>query len=85
MEFTAIIGIVASACTTSCMLPQLIKIIKEKKAENISSWMLVVLLLGGLLWVWYGVNKNDLIILVANGLSVLINIALTVFTIKYKK
>ncbi|MBC7651093.1 MAG: hypothetical protein H7101_05025 [Deinococcales bacterium] len=31
MDFTTIVGVIASMCTTISLLPQLLKIVKEKK------------------------------------------------------
>lgn len=85
MDFTGIIGIVASVFTASSLLPQLIKLLKEKKAEAISLGMLAVLLVGLVLWVWYGVLKKDLILIISNSFSILINILTVIFSLKYKK
>jgi MtN3 and saliva related transmembrane protein len=79
-----IIGIAASVCTAVCMLPQLIKIIKEKKAEDISLPMVITLLTGLALWITYGIMKKDLVIAISNGISVVINVSLMVLSIKYK-
>jgi len=43
---TQVIGIIAGICTGVSLLPQLIKIIKEKKADDISWFMLFILLTG---------------------------------------
>jgi MtN3 and saliva related transmembrane protein len=84
MDITTLTGIGASVFTAISLLPQLIKIIKQKKAEDISMWMLTVLFTGLALWVVYGVRKNDLIIIVANSFSLLINGAIVYLTIKYR-
>ena len=82
---TLIIGIVAGKLTSISLLPQLIKIIREKKAENISYFMLVILLLGISTWIGYGVLKADWPIILTNALSLLINLLVIVFTFRYKK
>jgi len=51
MNTETIIGIAASACTAASLIPQLAKVLKEKKAENVSLVMLVVLFVGLGLWV----------------------------------
>ncbi len=85
MNTETIIGMAASACTAASMIPQLIKVIKEKKSENVSLLMLIVLFVGLGLWVYYGSLKNDLIIIISNSFSLVINILLAFFSIKYKK
>lgn len=79
-----IIGIAASTLSAFCMLPQLIKIAKEKAAENISVPMLVTLILGLSLWLTYGILKKDFIILISNAISVAINIAILILSLFYK-
>jgi len=84
MNITTLIGIGASAFTAISMLPQLMKIIKEKKAEDISMWMLFVLFTGLALWIVYGIRKNDLILIVANSFSLILNAMIFCLALKYK-
>ena len=79
------IGITASTCTAICLLPQLVKIWKEKKAEAISIPMLAVLLLGLALWVVYGVVKKDIVIIIANVVSIVLNLVTIFFSLRYKQ
>ena len=52
-QYTTLIGIISGILTAVSLLPQLIKILKEKKAENISFGMLGVLLAGLIGWICY--------------------------------
>lgn len=79
-----IIGTIAGILTSISMLPQLIKVVREKEVENLSWGMIVVLLSGVLLWVVYGVMKNELPIIVSNAFSVLVNLTLLIYYFKYK-
>ena len=85
MNRVTIVGLVASVCTGLSLVPQLIKLIKEKKASDISVYMLIILFVGLGCWVVYGFLKKDWIIIISNSFSFVINMALTVLTIKYKK
>jgi MtN3 and saliva related transmembrane protein len=84
MDLTGYIGIFAGICTSISLLPQLVKIIKEKKADDISYLMLFVLLTGLASWVVYGFLKEDYPIIITNCFSFLVNILVIIFTIKYK-
>lgn len=84
MEFVTIIGLFASIATGSSLLPQLCKIIKEKKAESVSLWMLAVLFIGLALWVWYGVLKSDWIIIISNSFSMMVNLIIAFLSVRYK-
>lgn len=79
-----IIGVSASICTAISLLPQLFKIYREKKRGDTSLLMLGVLFLGNGLWVLYGTQKNDWIIICSNAFSVMVNIVLSLLLIKYK-
>ena len=81
---TQIIGIVAGICTGISLLPQLIKIVREKKADDISYLMLFILLTGLGGWVWYGILKEDYPIIITNSFSFLVNVIIIFFTVKYQ-
>ena len=84
MSFESSVGIAAGICTSISLLPQLIKIIREKKADNISWVMLFILIAGLALWVWYGIIKNDFPIIITNSFSLLVNLLIIYFTYRYK-
>lgn len=82
---TQVVGIIASVLSAVSMLPQLIKILKEKDAENVSMLMLSVLLAGLAMWIYYGVLIKDPIIIISNSFSVLLNLVLLFCAFRYKK
>ena len=79
------IGIAAGLCTAVSMVPQLIKVLKDKKAEQVSVLMILILLGGLALWVWYGFAKKDLPVIITNCFSLLLNILLVIFSVKFKR
>ena len=85
MDLNNWVGIAAGACTAISLVPQLAKILKEKKAEDISYLMLFFLLIGIGGWIWYGFLKNDYPIIITNMFSFIINTAIIFFSLKYKK
>lgn len=84
MDNTQIIGIAAAIITGLSMLPQLVKIIREKKAANVSIGMSVLLIAGLILWIWYGIHKKDIPIIATNSFSILTNLLLIYFARKYR-
>src|SRR4051812_22034906 len=84
MTTTTIIGIVASVFTGISLFPQLVKLVKEKKASDISMLMLVTLLGGLILWIVYGSRKNDPVIIISNAVSLLLNVAIVFLNMYYK-
>ena len=82
---TEIVGLIAGICTSISLLPQLIKLLKNKKAEDISLFYLIILFIGLGLWIWYGVLREDIPIMATNGFSLVINGIIIVLGIRYKK
>jgi len=85
MNTIQVVGIIAGACTSISLLPQLIKTVKEKKGGDISYLMLGILLIGLGLWIWYGILKNDYPIIITNAISFVLNILIIFFNIYYRK
>ena len=85
MDWIQVLGLFSGICTASSMLPQLIKTVKEKKAEEISMLMLFVLLTGVAGWIVYGVFRKDFPIIVTNGFSLLLNIIMIYLRFKYSR
>lgn len=85
MEFLQLTGLVAGICTSSSVIPQLVKTIKKKKAADVSWIMFIVLVLGNSLWIYYGCAKSDVPILSTNIFSLVLNLAMLFCKWKYKK
>lgn len=82
---TEIIGITAGIFTGISLLPQLVKLIREKQAQDISILMLVCLLVGLSLWVVYGIYKKDWPIIITNAFSLLVNCCLILLNFIYRR
>ncbi len=67
--FITVVGLAAAVCTTGAILPQLKKAWTTGQTDDISMNMLLVLASGLALWVAYGVLKADIVIILANGIS----------------
>jgi MtN3 and saliva related transmembrane protein len=83
-KYSVYIGIAAGICTSISLVPQLVKLFKEKKAEDISLVMLCVLQFGLGVWLWYGIIKNDIPIIVTNSFSFLVTLLVIILSIRYK-
>jgi MtN3 and saliva related transmembrane protein len=85
MALATYVGIGAGVLTALSLLPQLVKVIREKSSESISLVMLIILLAGLAGWTWYGILKNDLAIILTNAFSLLTNLAIMVLTLRNKR
>ncbi len=77
------IGIAAGVFTSTSLMPQLVKMIKEKSAKEISVVMILVLMTGLSLWIYYGTLKQDWPIILTNAFAISVNLAILFFKIKY--
>jgi len=84
MQTEQVVGIAAGICTGISLLPQLIKIVQEKKAESVSLVMLGILLTGLAGWVYYGFLRKDYPIIVTNAFSFIVNVCIIILSVKYK-
>jgi MtN3 and saliva related transmembrane protein len=84
-EYVEVVGIAAGICTAISLIPQIVKVLKEKKTEDISLFYLLVLLCGLGLWTYYGVLKDDVPIIATNSFSIVLNLTMITLGMVYKK
>ncbi|MFT3793309.1 SemiSWEET family sugar transporter [Flavobacterium sp.] len=80
MDTISILGFTAALFTTLCNIPQLVKIIRTRKTQDVSALTYCVLLAGLILWTIYGILKTDWPVIIANAISA--TIATTVLFLK---
>lgn len=78
------IGITAGILTACSMLPQILRTLREKKASEISPFMLIILIAGTGLWSYYGLLRHDTPIIATNLFSCFLNSLMLFFRIKYR-
>ena len=69
MDFALIVGMSAASLTTVAFLPQVIKAVKSKETKDLSLLMYLVLSLGLILWLYYGILLNSLPVILANSVT----------------
>lgn len=80
---TQTVGFLAAAVGTSLMLPQIIKTVKIKKADDLSTIMLVLYLMNSLLWLTYGLLIKATPLVVCNFIALIISIIQLILKFKY--
>ena len=78
-------GYFAAILTTLAFLPQLIKTLKTKKAEDVSLITLIMFLTGVLSWIVYGYKIASIPILLANLITFILNLLILIFKITFSK
>lgn len=69
MDYIQIIGLAAAVLTTGANLPQAYKVIKTKSTKSLSALSFSMLFLGSVTWVIYGIYRDDIPVMLANGIS----------------
>jgi MtN3 and saliva related transmembrane protein len=85
MNFTTAIGLLAAFCTTVSYVPQLKKCWQTGSAGDLSLKMFLTLALGIALWIVYGVLQSDIVIILANSVSLLLLLGILVFKIRERR
>ena len=78
-------GYFAAILTTAAFLPQLIKTLKTKKAEDVSLLTLIMFICGVGFWIIYGYEISSSPILIANIITFILNLFILVSKIYYSK
>ena len=76
------IGIIAAILTTSAFIPQVYKIYKEQKAQGVSLSMYLIMFVGALLWLVYGVLIGSIAIIIANSVTAILQLFVIIFKLK---
>ena len=80
-----IFGYIAAVLTTAAFLPQLIKTLKTKKADDVSLITLIMFIIGVLCWIIYGYKISSIPILLANLITLILKILILFSKIYFSK
>ena len=78
-------GYFAAILTTVAFLPQLIKTLKTKKAEDVSLITLIMFICGVGSWIIYGCKISSFPIVIANVITFILNFFILISKIYYSK
>ncbi len=70
------IGLVAAFMTTVAAVPQVVRCWRTRHVRDISLWQPLLLVVGMVLWLWYGVELGDPPLIIGNIVSLLLNLTL---------
>ena len=71
-----LIGLLAGALTTLSFLPQALRIWRTRSARDISYTALLCFIAGISLWLWYGALLHSLPIVLANAVTLALNLSI---------
>ena len=79
------IGLTAAILTTIAFVPQVIKVIRSKKTNNLSLTTYVIFTIGVGLWLVYGLFKNSISMILGNGITLVLSSLILYFILTGKK
>jgi MtN3 and saliva related transmembrane protein len=85
MNFVTALGLLAAALTTFSFLPQVIKTWRSKSAEDLSLGTFSMFCAGVLCWLIYGLLIEDLPIILANAVTLVLAGAVLVQAVVYRR
>ena len=77
------LGYIGGALTTFCYIPQIVRVFRLKSAKEISLLFTVLLLLGVVTWLFYGIFFSLAPLILFNAIGVVIILALLYAKLKY--
>ena len=80
-----IFGYLAAILTTAAFLPQLLKTLKTKKADDVSLTTLIMFIIGVLCWIIYGYEISSTPILIANLITLILNLMILISKVYFSK
>lgn len=80
----SMIGVAAAALTTSSFLPQIVRAYRTKSMGDVSRYLMSMFATGTVLWMVYGIFKEDIVIIGANATATAFNMILLYMKVIYK-
>jgi MtN3 and saliva related transmembrane protein len=84
MKTMVLMGYAAGLFSSVGFMPQMIKGFKTKKVDDVALWQPILLTIGTLLWLIYGIILKDMPLILANSLSVVCNFIVMMQKFLYK-
>jgi MtN3 and saliva related transmembrane protein len=84
MNAIGILGLAAGTITSITFVPQVIKIWQTKSAKDLSLLMLLLLIVGVLMWLTYGLLVMDAAIIYTNSMVLGMSLLMLYFKFRFK-
>ena len=80
-----VLGLVATCFTTASFIPQVVRTWKTRDVSGISLPTYIIITIGLALWLAYGLFRQDLPLIVANSVMVVLTFAISAMKIAFDK
>ncbi|MGC8550469.1 MAG: SemiSWEET transporter [Acidobacteriaceae bacterium] len=85
LPLVTLAGYCAAVLTTVSFVPQLLRVWRLRSARDISLTMFLAFSLGVFLWLVYGISLHSIPIILANGLTLALSLAILVLKIYFDR
>ena len=85
MNAIQLLGLMAGSLTTAAFVPQVLKTWKSRSAKDLSLGMFSLFCLGVIMWLIYGFAVNDIPVIAANVVTLLLASTLLFFKLRFKR
>ena len=85
MQLIDYVGLFGAFLSSVTFFPQVIKAWQTKSVGDLSVWMVLILIGNVSTWLFYGIVKHDLAIIVANAIILSLSLLMLYFKIVFKK
>lgn len=82
LSWADLVGSAAGTLTTIAFIPQVVKAWRTRSVEDLSLWMLLAFTTGVALWTLYGVVTHAMPLIVTNGVTFFLALALLVMKLQ---
>jgi MtN3 and saliva related transmembrane protein len=79
------VGFAAAFCTTTAFIPQLVRVLRLRSAREISLPTFLLFSIGVFLWLIYGIWAHSTPVVVSNGATLVVSVAILALKIRYDR
>lgn len=83
VDLVKAIGLIAACCTTFAFVPQAVRALRTRQTKDISLLTFLLLVIGILLWLAYGVMIGDLPLILSNTITLGLASAILAIKLRY--
>ncbi len=85
MQWIDFVGLFGAFLSSVTFVPQVYKVWKSRSANDLSYWTLIILVGNVSTWLFYGIVKKDMAIIIANSIILALALLLVYFKATFKK
>lgn len=85
MDWTEVIGLIASGLSSLTFMPQVYRAWKTKSVGDLSIAMMFIVFFSAILWLVYGFERGSLPVIICNGIICVLSMVLIYFKFSFAR